>query len=159
MESLKENSKVSTLCYMKTKFTIGSFAIIVNEQDEVLLCLRNDYDLWNLPGGGVESGESPWQAVIREVQEETGLIVEIEKLLGVYCKTDDDVVFNYKCRTVGGKLQKTAESKELKYYKLEDIPENTSKKQVERIKDYYNEKELVMKLQSGLSSIDLSTKI
>ena len=138
---------------MKNKFTIGAFAIIVNEQDEVLLCLRNDYDLWNLPGGGVESGESPWDCVIREVKEETGLIVEVEKLLGVYSKPENDIVFNCKCKVVGGKLQLTSEAKQHKYYKLANIPENTIKKQVERIKDYYNETSLVMKVQTGSSSL------
>ena len=56
---------------MKSTFTIGVFGIIRDEQNRVLLCLRNDYDLWNLPGGTLEQGESPWQGVIREVKEET----------------------------------------------------------------------------------------
>jgi ADP-ribose pyrophosphatase YjhB (NUDIX family) len=42
---------------MKTRFTIGAFAIVFNDERKVLLCHRRDYDLWNLPGGGVESGE------------------------------------------------------------------------------------------------------
>lgn len=46
---------------MKQTFTIGVFGIIRDEQDRVLLVLRNDYDLWNLPGGGLENGEAPWQ--------------------------------------------------------------------------------------------------
>jgi len=52
-----------------TKFTIGVFAVIFNKKKEILLCHRRDYDLWNLPGGGVEKGESPWQAVARETKE------------------------------------------------------------------------------------------
>jgi ADP-ribose pyrophosphatase YjhB (NUDIX family) len=47
-------------------FTIGSFAIIFDKQDRVLLCHRRDMDLWNLPGGGMQSGELPNEAVIRE---------------------------------------------------------------------------------------------
>jgi ADP-ribose pyrophosphatase YjhB (NUDIX family) len=39
---------------MKSVFTIGVFGIIRDEQNRVLLCLRNDYDLWNLPGGALE---------------------------------------------------------------------------------------------------------
>src|SRR5438132_1020880 len=45
-------------------FKIGAFAVILDEQQRVLLCHRRDYDLWNLPGGRVESGESPWDAVL-----------------------------------------------------------------------------------------------
>lgn len=53
-------------------FSIGAFAIILDEQSRVLLCHRRDFDVWNLPGGGVENGELPTEAVIREVREETG---------------------------------------------------------------------------------------
>ena len=49
------------------------FALIFDDRDRVLLCLRDDLNIWNLPGGGVELGESPWEAVVREVEEETGL--------------------------------------------------------------------------------------
>jgi 8-oxo-dGTP diphosphatase len=137
---------------MKTNFTIGAFAIITNEKNEVLLSLRNDFDLWNLPGGGVESGESPWECVVREVKEETGLTVKIEKLLGIYTKPDEnDIVFNFKCLITGGELQLTPEAKQHKYFNLQTIPPNTSQKQVERIKDYYNNEELVLKSQTGLS--------
>jgi len=45
-------------------FKIGVFAIITDNQGRVLLCHRRDHDLWNLPGGGVETGESPWDAQI-----------------------------------------------------------------------------------------------
>jgi 8-oxo-dGTP pyrophosphatase MutT (NUDIX family) len=54
-------------------FTIGAFAIIFDEGGRVLLCHRRDLDVWNLPGGGVESREMPDEAVVREVKEETGL--------------------------------------------------------------------------------------
>ncbi len=50
----------------------------------VLFCHRRDCDFWNLPGGGVESGEAPWQAVVREVREEVGLEVEVVRLAGLY---------------------------------------------------------------------------
>jgi len=44
-------------------FTIGVFAIILDESRRVLLCHRRDFDLWNLPGGGLERGESPQDGV------------------------------------------------------------------------------------------------
>ena len=48
-------------------FRIGVFGIVTDEEDRVLLCHRRDYDLWNLPGGGVGPGESPWDALVREI--------------------------------------------------------------------------------------------
>jgi ADP-ribose pyrophosphatase YjhB (NUDIX family) len=117
-------------------FTIGAFAIIFDEQRRVLLCHRRDYDVWNLPGGGVESGELPTDAVIREVLEETGLEVVVDRLVGVYGKTGkDEFVFSFICLNIGGRLSLTDESSECQYFEVEHIPDNTSPKQVERIHD------------------------
>lgn len=117
-------------------FTLGAFAIIFDEQGRVLLCHRRDSDIWNLPGGGVESGELPTEAVIREVKEETALDVMIEKLIGVYGKIGkDEIVFAFTCRIIGGQLSTTEESSECQYFGIEQIPSNTIPKQVERIYD------------------------
>jgi ADP-ribose pyrophosphatase YjhB (NUDIX family) len=50
-----------------------AFATIFDDKRRVLLCRRRDIDAWNLPGGGVEAGETPWHAAVREVREEVGL--------------------------------------------------------------------------------------
>jgi 8-oxo-dGTP pyrophosphatase MutT (NUDIX family) len=50
-------------------FTIGVFGMITDNEGRVLFCHRRDYDLWNLPGGGVEAGERPWEALVREIKE------------------------------------------------------------------------------------------
>ena len=67
-------------------FKIGVFAIIVDNQKRVLLGHRCDYNVWDLPGGGMESGETPWDCAVREVKEETGLDVQVTRLLGVYSR-------------------------------------------------------------------------
>jgi ADP-ribose pyrophosphatase YjhB (NUDIX family) len=126
---LKEREGVSL-------YSIGAFAIIFDVRDRVLLCHRRDLDAWNLPGGGVESGDLPTGAAIRETREETGLDVVIERLVGVYGKVDEDeLVFAFACRVVGGQLSITDEADECEYFYLESIPENTSPKHVERIHD------------------------
>lgn len=143
---------------MKQTYTIGAFAIILDEQDRALLCHRRDYDLWNLPGGGVEANEAPWECVIREVKEETGLDVQIESLAGVYSKQNStDIVFSFICKVVGGKIALTDEADILEYFAVHEIPHNTSPNQVERIKDILVEKQKmpVMKVQANISSIDL----
>lgn len=138
---------------MKTQFTIGAFAIIENENREVLLCFRDDLEVWNLPGGGADCGETPWDCVVREVKEETGLDVRMEKLLGVYSKTNNnDIAFLFKCRTVGGKLILSEEASALHYFSRDDLPEMLIPKQRERIEDYFSGiREPVLKEQTGIS--------
>jgi 8-oxo-dGTP pyrophosphatase MutT (NUDIX family) len=57
---------------------------VVDDQDRVLLVRRADSNRWALPGGGVEIGESVAQTAVREVQEETGIDVEVVGFIGVY---------------------------------------------------------------------------
>lgn len=143
---------------MQQEFKVGVFGIIKNKEDHFLLCLRNDYNIWNLPGGKLEKGESPWQGVIREVKEETGLDVEIIKLIGVYSKPNkDEIVFSFECKVLGGELILNDEAKDIKYFSLNEIPENTVQKQVERIKDFFENKDkTILKIQqTEKSTIDL----
>ena len=53
----------------------GVAALIHDESGRVLLQRRSYDGLWSLPAGAVDPGESPAQAVVREVWEETGLKV------------------------------------------------------------------------------------
>jgi non-heme chloroperoxidase len=52
-------------------------AIVPNDRGELLLVHKTDNDLWALPGGGMDVGESMSETVVREVKEETGIDVEV----------------------------------------------------------------------------------
>ena len=142
---------------MRPTFTIWAFAIITDAEDRVLLCLRHDYDIWNLPGGGLESGESPWEGVVREVKEETGLEAEVTRLVGVYSKPDkDEIVFLFTCKVIWGEITLNDEAKDIQYFAHDALPKNTPPKQVERIDDYFSgQTETVLKIQGGKSTIEL----
>jgi len=107
-------------------------AIVTNAQGEILLHRRSDNDLWALPGGAMELGESILQTVRREVREETGLDVEPLRVVGIY--TDPRYVVEYSnhevrqqfsicfhCRVVGGELHVSSESTELKFIPSDSI--------------------------------------
>ena len=66
---------------MQTK---GSSCVVINEKEEVLLVLREDFRIWALPGGGVEPNETWEQTALRETLEETGYQVEIKLYIGEY---------------------------------------------------------------------------
>src|SRR5436305_14801630 len=88
-------------------FRVGVYAVIFNEEG-VLLAHRRDIDWWNLPGGGMEAGETVDEAICREVRDETGLEVEVAQLVGVCSKPlKQAVVVGLRSRVFGGKLQAT----------------------------------------------------
>lgn len=122
---------------MKPTFSVGAFAIISDEAGRVLLCHRRDRDAWNLPGGVVEHGESPWCAVTREVLEETGLHSEVTALLGVYSKPDkNEIVFSFLCSKVGGRSSPSEEADRIEYFPVNQLPATLFGKQRQRIHDW-----------------------
>jgi ADP-ribose pyrophosphatase YjhB (NUDIX family) len=65
---------------------IGVQCAIFNEADELLLEKRKDDGLWGLPSGWVDVGESPEEAITREIKEETSLVLEGLKVIGFYTR-------------------------------------------------------------------------
>jgi 8-oxo-dGTP diphosphatase len=118
-----------------TLFRVGVNAVIF-DGPRVLLSLRRDIEWWNLPGGGMEPGETVDEALRREVREETGLDVELERLVGVYSKPQkNEVVLAFRCRVTGGQLIATEEMAESSYFAPEELPRNTLPKHRQRIED------------------------
>ncbi|KKR08489.1 MAG: NUDIX hydrolase [Parcubacteria group bacterium GW2011_GWC2_39_14] len=138
-------------------FKIGVFAIIVDNQKRVLLGHRCDYNVWDLPGGGMESGETPWDCAVREVKEETGLDVQVTRLLGVYSRQGrDEVAFQFECTILGGELTTNSEADDLQYFALDSLPKNISPNKLARIKDYFeNQNFPFLKVLTGKSTKQL----
>ena len=62
---------------------IGSAALCINEEKEVLLVKNRDIQQWSLPSGGLEDGETPEQCCRREVLEETGYRISVDQRLHI----------------------------------------------------------------------------
>lgn len=115
----------------------GAAAIIVNEQGQILMQSRADRDMWGLPGGCQELGETMEETVVREVKEETNLDVREEDLttIGVISGPtrrseypNGDVVINntvlFLIDKYQGEVKFNQESKDMKFFDLDNIPEN-----------------------------------
>ncbi len=114
-------------------------AVIKNDQDQILIARRRDDSLpdgdgkWELVGGKIEWDETPEQAIIREVKEETGLEVAIARLLPKsfvsYWKKKDGsefkvVLLAYECKIIGGELHQLSHDQkiaELKFINKIDL--------------------------------------
>lgn len=68
-------------------------AVVQDDAGRLLVIHKTDNDLWALPGGGHDIGERVADTVVREVEEETGIRVQVEGLVGLY--TDPDHVLEY----------------------------------------------------------------
>lgn len=109
-------------------------AVVRDDQGRLLLIHKTDNDLWALPGGGHEIGESIADSVVREVKEETGYDVEVTGLSGTYTNPrhvmayDDGEVRQqfslcFRARLMGGALQTSSESKAVEWVAPTDVDE------------------------------------
>ncbi len=107
-------------------------AIVQDDEGRVLLIHRTDNNLWALPGGGHEIGESISQTVAREVREETGYDVEVEAVTGLYTDPHTVMVYDdgevrqqfsiaFRARLLGGEARTSSESRQVSWFSLDEL--------------------------------------
>ncbi|MDO4716871.1 MAG: HAD-IIA family hydrolase [Propionibacteriaceae bacterium] len=113
----------------------GVAAVVFDEAGRVLLGRRLDNGLWGLPSGHVEVGETAAQAAVREVAEETGLLVRVQRLIGVYSdpasqvfaypdgRVTQFVTTTFACVPCGGQLAPDGtETSQAGFFSPHDLP-------------------------------------
>jgi len=106
-------------------FQVFAVAVIFNKNKEILL-VKSTYQRfypWGLPGGSLDYGESAEAAALREVWEETGLQIEVERLLLVNTWKPDRVGVYYLCRVISGEFQPSEEVSEMGYFSMNNLPD------------------------------------
>lgn len=138
------------------EWNVGAFVIIRNAEGKVLWVRRNDYDVWNLPGGGRQGQESPWQTAVRETREETGLQVRLTHLSGVYTKPEkQELLLTFTAEAAGGSLILNSEAAEFHFFASGEEPPNALPKHVERVADAVGPGETTFfRRQSGSTSLE-----
>ena len=114
------------------RIRVGCSAAIFDEGGRILLTRRADNGQWCLPSGGMEAGESPSEAAVRETFEETGLHVRVTRLVGVYSDPNQLVMYvdgnkvqivaiHFEAEIIGGTLGLSEETVEVGWFSPEQI--------------------------------------
>lgn len=114
--------------------------LIFNERGQVLLQKRSDDHLWGNPGGSMDLGETVYETIIREMKEETNLIIKEEDLNlfhiysgesqhHIYPNQDEVYMVNiiFECHHYLGELNPDFESENLKFFDLDHLPDHITK--------------------------------
>jgi 8-oxo-dGTP pyrophosphatase MutT (NUDIX family) len=113
--------------------------VAVIHEGKILLTQRNDFETWILPSGGVEDGESLAQAAIRETKEETGLDIELTRLVGVYSRLggwSPGHMVLFAAKPIGGEIKcQEGETIAVEWFAFNKVPSPLSAGQKRRIED------------------------
>ena len=109
-------------------------AFIQDDEGRILMIRRTDNDLYSIPGGQLELGETLSQAAVREVREETGIECEVTGVIGLYSNPSHVIAYDdgevrqefsicFRAVPVGGEVRTSNESKEVKWVLSNNVGE------------------------------------
>ena len=105
---------------------VATCTLVTNAENAILLAkraLEPGLGKWALPGGYVNLGEVVETAAKREILEETGILCEITKLLGVFsAENTSPILIVYGAHTTGGTLTPSIETPEVAFFQPNDLP-------------------------------------
>ncbi|SRR6266498_1207070 len=118
------------------KHSVSVAAAVVNEVGQLLAVRRRDNGRWEPPGGVLELGETIQEGLVREVLEETGLVIEPDHLTGVYKNMRRGIVaLVFRGHVVSGRPVPTAEACEVCWLTPAQIVESMNEAYATRLLD------------------------
>ncbi|SBW26528.1 NUDIX hydrolase [Candidatus Protofrankia californiensis] len=122
------------------RHSVSVAATIVDSQGRILAVQRRDNARWEPPGGVLELGESIDHGLRREVEEETGLLIEPEALTGVYKNMRLGIVaLVFRCRITGGVSRTSDETSRLRWMTPDEVRQNMAEAYAVRVLDALND--------------------
>ncbi|MGO1050083.1 NUDIX hydrolase [Crossiella sp. CA198] len=120
------------------RYSVSVAGIVVDKHDRVLVIRRRDNGHWEPPGGVVETNETFEQGVRREVHEETGIAIRVERLTGVYKNmTRDIVALVFRCTPESTEPVATEEATEVRWMTLDQVDEAMTPAYAVRVTDAF----------------------
>ncbi len=120
------------------KHSVSVAGTVIRDDGRVLVVHRRDNQHWEPPGGVLELCETFEQGVRREVFEETGVEVRVERLSGVYKNMPRGIVaLVFRCSPVGGQLTATDEALAVQWLTLDEVREHMDPAYVVRVTDAF----------------------
>lgn len=138
----------------RPRHSVSVAAVITDDTSRVLVVQRRDTAKWEIPGGILELDESPHAGVRREVEEETGVLVEPERLTGVYKNLRLGVVaLVFRAPLVGGKPGPTEESAAVDWWTPDEVTDRMGEAFAVRVLDALDSSEVAVRLHDGVRLI------
>ena len=114
--------------------------VFSRDRKQVLLMKREDFRIWALPGGGIDRGESPEEAAIRETREETGYEIAIDRAVGRYLipqsPNGGNTQYVFEGHVVGGApIEQGFETLAVGFFPINQLPPRTMERAQLRIQD------------------------
>ena len=118
------------------KHSVSVAGIVIRDDQRILTIQRQDNGHWEPPGGVLELDEAIENGVRREIREETGVDVEVERLTGVYKNLVRGIVaLVFRCRPRNGSARSTDEARSIRWLTVEDITQHMDPAYAVRVTD------------------------
>jgi 8-oxo-dGTP diphosphatase len=133
------------------RHSVSVAAVITDDHDRVLVVQRRDNGMWEIPGGVRELHESVHAGVRREVEEETGVLIEPERLTGVYKNLKLGVVaLVFRARIVGGHPGPTDESQRVDWWTRDAVTAQMAETFAVRVTDALDAEQPAIRVHDGV---------